>query len=854
MSRQPVFKKRSERQEYRNIRKKVVDTIELSVLEHPPSTSTSFSNSGCSDDREYAPRSLCSTLNSVGSIPNLDQQFEDESLTSDSIDSEIELGGEDGNVLVHESEIQPINSEFFLRNWSTKNNITHTALSELLTWFSTNPDISNLPRDARTLMGTPAKCCVKQMGDGQFYYFGLSTSIIKIFERYKDFEAVYLLDFNIDGLPIYKSTNSSFWPILGKIANHPTESPFPVAIYYGPSKPPLEDYLHEFVKDLEACINNGILYKDRILKIKVRYFCCDAPASAYIKNTKGHNAYFGCSKCCVRGQYMNRKMAYLEQNAELRTDESFDLKLCREYHKGDTPLSKLGIGLVSHFMIDYMHCVCLGVMRKLLFLLRDGGRLLLSKGNCRLLNERIHKLKSFWPIEFNRKPRSLEELERWKATELRQFLLYIGVLVLPGLVSPHIYSNFLLLKCGTTILLNGYLNRNYNQYANTLLRLFVKDAVNLYGKDFAVFNVHQLIHLADEAKHLSSLEDINCFAFENYLYTLKKQLRKTNAPLQQIVNRMMEKQKNDINSDDMPSENMVYLMGHGQTKFNEDTQESETIYTKLHLKRCIVTNTGTTPMSVIPETWLTPNKKNCYWPFYLRTDAAINKAIFNYAAPNVPQCAKCPIVVKYRTGYYQKAKDKMEVLENASSVSSDSDVSSRRTPKPNSQLDDYIQNFSDDDADGIPTVPPPNIVRIETHQTPRPLDHFEYVEQNTLRASPSVQSSYMHNSAVAPSMTINLEPSTSRTYGPTGIRRSPSIHTVSLNSSSVMDILQGILKTQEQMRKDIRHILHIQLQNNEGNHSNFISDEKWRTVSTIEELKELNKKLNSAENMTEAVN
>ncbi|XP_031358262.1 uncharacterized protein LOC116181948 [Photinus pyralis] len=262
---------------------------------------------------------------------------------------------------------------------------------------------------------------------------------------------------------------------------------------------------------------------------------------------------------------------------------------------------------------------------------------------------------------------------------------------------------------------------------------------------------------------------------------------------------------------------------------------------------------GTTPMSVIPETWLTPNKKNCYWPFYLRTDAAINKAIFNYAAPNVPQCAKCPIVVKYRTGYYQKAKDKMEVLENASSVSSDSDVSSRRTPKPNSQLDDYIQNFSDDDADGIPTVPPPNIVRIETHQTPRPLDHFEYVEQNTLRASPSVQSSYMHNSAVAPSMTINLEPSTSRTYGPTGIRRSPSIHTVSLNSSSVMDILQGILKTQEQMRKDIRHILHIQLQNNEGNHSNFISDEKWRTVSTIEELKELNKKLNSAENMTEAI-
>lgn len=30
------------------------------------------------------------------------------------------------------------------------------------------------------------------------------------------------------------------------------------------------------------------------------------------------------------------------------------------------------------------------------------------------------------PLEFNRKPRTLEDVRRWKATEFRQFLQYMG--------------------------------------------------------------------------------------------------------------------------------------------------------------------------------------------------------------------------------------------------------------------------------------------------------------------------------------------------------------------------------------------------------------------------------------------
>lgn len=40
------------------------------------------------------------------------------------------------------------------------------------------------------------------------------------------------------------------------------------------------------------------------------------------------------------------------------------------------------------------------------------------------ISSMILNMQSFIPVEFNRKPRSLGDLSRWKATEFRQFLLH----------------------------------------------------------------------------------------------------------------------------------------------------------------------------------------------------------------------------------------------------------------------------------------------------------------------------------------------------------------------------------------------------------------------------------------------
>lgn len=221
---------------------------------------------------------------------------------------------------------------------------------------------------------------------------------------------------------------------------------FTIAIYCGKQKPPLETFFEKFVEELFNLCSEGLKIEKNMYEVKVGAFCFDTPACPFVKNVKGHNGYYGSDKCNCEGVYKNHKMLYTDLRASQRTDMSFLLKEDPNHHRGFTPLQNLGIGMVTQFPIDYMHSICLGVMRKLLFCWRDGSRLYrITKNNLLKLNEHISLTGKFWPAEFNRKPRGLNELERWKATELRQFLLYVGPVAMKNILPMHVYSNFMIL-------------------------------------------------------------------------------------------------------------------------------------------------------------------------------------------------------------------------------------------------------------------------------------------------------------------------------------------------------------------------------------------------------------------------
>lgn len=236
-------------------------------------------------------------------------------------------------------------------------------------------------------------------------------------------------------------------------------------------------------------------------------------------------------------------MTYPEQDAPLRTDASFDEMENPDHHKSESPLSRLGIGLVSTFPLDYMHLVCLGVMRRLLNAWKDRSspqHLPLSSLNA--LSTCLIEARHHWPSEFSRQPRSLVELDRFKATEFRQFLLYLGPVYLKSVLDTDKYRHFMLLFCSISILISEDLHSLHASSADKLLRKFVKDTAKLYGKESLVYNVHGLIHLSSDVIRFGQLDLFSAFPFENFLGSLKRMLRKTTQPLQQVCSRLKERE------------------------------------------------------------------------------------------------------------------------------------------------------------------------------------------------------------------------------------------------------------------------------------------------------------------------
>lgn len=349
------------------------------------------------------------------------------------------------------------------------------------------------------------------------------------------------LQINIDGLPLFKSTQHQFWPILGRFINTDQKEPFIIGIFSGTSKPnDLDEYFREFLDEYNELHLNGLNLGVKVVYIDIHSVICDAPARAFIKCVKQYSGYHGCDKCIQEGEWKG-KMTFPETSSPRRTDESFLNMDDEDHHKGESPLTDINIGMVSQIPIDYMHLVCLGVMKRLLLLWIKGPLpCRLSARSVQQISSNLLSLKNCVPSDFARQPRSLSEIDRWKATEMRQFLLYTGPLVLIGVVHPNVYENFLLLSVGLHILLNNTLSRMYNQYAHDVLIGFVTHFCQIYGEESAVYNVHGLVHLSEESKNYGSLDNISSFPFENFLYKLKRLVRKPSFLLPQVIRRLSE--------------------------------------------------------------------------------------------------------------------------------------------------------------------------------------------------------------------------------------------------------------------------------------------------------------------------
>jgi len=90
-----------------------------------------------------------------------------------------------------------------------------------------------------------------------------------------------------------------------------------------------------------------------------------------------------------------------------------------------------------------MHLVCLGAVRRMLQFCKKGDRIVrLSSAQILHISDKVVQ-RDFIQTEFARKPRSLTELEHWKAIEFRQFSLYTGPVDLKSVLHPQRYQHLL---------------------------------------------------------------------------------------------------------------------------------------------------------------------------------------------------------------------------------------------------------------------------------------------------------------------------------------------------------------------------------------------------------------------------
>ena len=96
------------------------------------------------------------------------------------------------------------------------------------------------------------------------------------------------------------------------------------------------------------------------------------------------------------------------------------------------------------------------------------------------------------PSVFARKPRSVDMLDQWKATEFQQFLLYTEKIVLKNILPKDLYEHFLYFSVALCIFVSPSLTQGRISFAHKLLQCIVEKARLLYGPEFLVYNVHAL--------------------------------------------------------------------------------------------------------------------------------------------------------------------------------------------------------------------------------------------------------------------------------------------------------------------------------------------------------------------------
>ncbi|CAF4153181.1 unnamed protein product [Rotaria sp. Silwood2] len=317
-----------------------------------------------------------------------------------------------------------------------------------------------------------------------------------------------------------------------------------LGLWHSPVTPPCALLLNKIVDNIKLLIATGInvVIKDEIIhfSLNVQLFNGDLPARAKVNRMVNHNGFYACSRCLFEGERclypcgnhtIYKWEDFVRTAPRQRTQEH--INVCAQQIDsvnkniygviGVSPISSI-ISIPQQSVFDYFHLVFEIHFRFLLTEWYD--RIKQNATVIVLINKYLDEI--CYPHSFNRQPRGFQNYSKWKASELRCFMIYtaLPVLVKLRLNIPNCFpevniSHFSFLFIYVRVL-RHFDDRNEIKDMPKFIHVYLRHFASLYGSCKELFSVHCLVHLWQQVEQHGGLAYHSLYASESCLQVFQK--------------------------------------------------------------------------------------------------------------------------------------------------------------------------------------------------------------------------------------------------------------------------------------------------------------------------------------------
>lgn len=216
-------------------------------------------------------------------------------------------------------------------------------------------------------------------------------------------------------------------------------------------------------------------------------------------------------------------------------------------------MAKIMTDVVNGTAIDYMHNIFEGIMKKLMELWFSSTHHLKNfsiRDQLSTINERLEKIKP--PSFIARFPRSLDDLNLWKASEFKNFFLYYSLPILLGVLPVQLLDNFADIVYGVHTFSKNSISEKEFEESKKATNSFLEHFQKLYGLRYMTMNFHLLEHLAASVKNIGATWVSSCFIFEDHNGKLLKLLHGTRFAESQLASNLLLMAQLPVEVADLP--------------------------------------------------------------------------------------------------------------------------------------------------------------------------------------------------------------------------------------------------------------------------------------------------------------